>query len=157
MNIKNTLAIVRGIPGSGKTTFAKKTFNCPIFENDMYFVHNGKYVYDTAKRPNAIDWCMSMADECLYYGLDVCVSNTFTKAAYIQFYVNIAKRYNANVKVFRMCGDFVNIHETPQDIYNDMKNTFEDWPGEVFVYPTTNQDTLDPYFGPYMYFNVKQV
>lgn len=149
--IKQTLYLVRGIPGSGKTSFAKKMFGCPIFENDMYFVHAGKYMYNTEKRSNAIDWCMSMTEECLYYGLDVCVSNTFTKAAYIEAYVNIAKKNNANVVVYRMCGEFDNIHDVPQDIYDNMKNTFEPWPNEVFVYPNLNQDPLDPYLKPYIF------
>lgn len=40
--------ILRGLPGSGKSTYAKKLAEegWLHFENDMYFMKNGKYVFD---------------------------------------------------------------------------------------------------------------
>jgi tRNA uridine 5-carbamoylmethylation protein Kti12 len=51
------LYIVRGIPGSGKTTFAK-SLNCPVFEADMFFVNSqGIYNFDYTKIKDAHAWC----------------------------------------------------------------------------------------------------
>ena len=47
--MEKVLYIVRGIPGSGKTTFAK-SLNCPVFEADMFFVNSqGIYNFDYTK------------------------------------------------------------------------------------------------------------
>ena len=49
-----TLYIVRGLPGSGKSTFAH-TLDCPVFEADMFFVNSeGVYNFDFTRIKDAI-------------------------------------------------------------------------------------------------------
>jgi hypothetical protein len=44
------LIIVRGIAGSGKTTFVKKTFpEAAHYEADMFFEQKGEYKFDASK------------------------------------------------------------------------------------------------------------
>ena len=151
----NTLYIVRGIPGSGKSTFAKKMFTCPIFENDMYFIKDGKYLYNQVKMRDAISWCMESVELALKYGCDVVVANTFTKRKYVQAYKNLAEKNSAQVKVFRMYGDFKNVHDVPDHVFNNMRDNFEDWSDEICVYPNINQDEDDPCFRPYIMTQLK--
>lgn len=41
------LVIVRGLPGSGKTTYVRENFSpCEHVEADMFFEHKGYYVFD---------------------------------------------------------------------------------------------------------------
>ena len=141
----NTLYIVRGIPGSGKSTFAKKMFTCPIFENDMYFIKDKKYLYNQDKMRDAISWCMESVELALKYGCDVVVANTFTKRKYIQAYMNLAEKNGAQVKVYRMYGNFKNVHDVPDDVFKNMRDNFEDWPNEICVYPNINQAHFRPY------------
>jgi adenylate kinase family enzyme len=55
-----TLFLVRGIPGSGKSTFAKHIWNeYAICEADKFF-HNketGEYNFDPSRLKEAHEWC----------------------------------------------------------------------------------------------------
>jgi len=51
------LYIVRGIPGSGKSTIAKTLGGIQI-ESDQYFIDsNGEYKFDASKLHNAHNYC----------------------------------------------------------------------------------------------------
>lgn len=123
------LYIIRGIPGSGKSTYAKK-FGCVVFEADQYFMHNGKYEYDQRKIKSAHLWCKNMTEKMLLRGIDVCVANTFVKRCYIKEYVDLAKRINEPVKIIKIVGNHQSIHNIPDDIVNNMKKEWEDYEGE---------------------------
>lgn len=128
-----TLTIIRGIPGSGKSTYAKNHYHCLHLENDMFHIHNGKYEFDTKVQKKAVEWCMTMCDNALANGLDVVVSNTFTKKAFIDAYKKIAEKYDANFEVIRCTGNYQNLHNVPKFVFENMKNNFEDYDGEHFV------------------------
>lgn len=125
-----TLTIVRGIPGSGKTTFVKRSFSCLHLENDMFHMRDGKYMFKGTSQPDAIKWCMDTARNALEAGMDVVVSNTFTKRRYVEAYRKIAEETGASFEVFRCTGSFENVHSVPKDVFESMKAGFEDWPGE---------------------------
>lgn len=73
------LTVVRGVPGSGKTTYAKKNFRCLILEQDMFHERNGVYQWSGAGMRDAVKWCVKTTRDALRLGMDVCVVNTFTK------------------------------------------------------------------------------
>ena len=53
-----TLYLVRGCPGSGKSTLAKKIANengFAHYENDEFFMKDGKYCFDKDKYREAAD------------------------------------------------------------------------------------------------------
>ena len=130
------LILVRGVPGSGKSTFAAKVFPGAFHvENDMFHVKDGEYRFDFNKQKDAVSWCMDMCDTALRNGMDVVVSNTFTKRRYIMAYVKLAAKYGADVSVYRMTGSFKNSHSVPASVFENMKKGFEDWSGEIFVTP----------------------
>ena len=58
--MEKVLYIVRGIPGSGKSTFAK-TLGGQHYESDMFFINeNGEYNFDVTKIKDAHQWCQGM-------------------------------------------------------------------------------------------------
>ena len=131
------LILVRGVPGSGKSTFAAKVFPGVFhIENDMFHVKDGEYRFDFNKQKDAVSWCMEMCETALRNGMDVVVSNTFTKRRYVMAYVRLAAKYGADVSVYRMTGSFENRHSVPATVFNNMKKNFEDWPDETIVVPT---------------------
>ena len=131
------LVIVRGIPGTGKSTFARTRFsNIFHIENDFFHYVDGKYAFDPKRQDAAVKWCMNMTETALSNGFDACVSNTFTRKRYVDAYRRLAEKYGAEFEVYRMHGDFENLHDVPGDVYENMKAHFDDYEGEIDIYPT---------------------
>ena len=129
------LYIVRGLPGSGKSTFAhsKRFAGALVLENDMYHVKDGKYKFDRENMPDAIYWCQEACRNALEHGMDVVVANTFTKPEYIKIFEEMAKHYGHEFKVLKCTGNWQNVHNVPEDVLNAMRSGWQDWPGEEVV------------------------
>ena len=131
--MKNRLTIIRGLPGSGKSTFAKANYSCLILENDMFHMHGGKYEWSKESMPKAVGWCMKTCREALRNGMDVVVCNMFTKRVFVDSYRNVAEDEGADFEVIRCTGDFRSVHDVPKFVLESMKNGFEDYEGERIV------------------------
>lgn len=85
---RNVLYLVRGLPGSGKSTFVNTlvqllddgSLYVDHFEADQYFYNSkGEYEFDATKLGAAHLTCQRKTEEALDSGADyVFVSNTFT-------------------------------------------------------------------------------
>ena len=132
MNTIGNLILVRGIPGSSKSTFATREYVEPfgykLLEADMYFIKDGVYIYDADKISNAHDWCFSETAKALHRGENVIVANTFTKKWELSKYL----RLNPS-KIYRCTGNFKNVHNVPEDVVKRMKERFEDIEGEIII------------------------
>ncbi len=119
------LTIVRGVPGSGKSTYAK---SLGIFhvEADMYFQRNGKYDWypDAVKQAHA--WCKAMVEIAIDGAVDLVVSNTFVKRWEMQWYFDIANAHNYQIEIINMQGNYGSIHNVPQETIDRMKANFEE-------------------------------
>ena len=122
------LYIVRGIPGSGKSTFAK-TLGGQHYEADMYFIdENGDYNFDVTKIKDAHQWCQSFVktDMTLEY-TKIVVSNTSTQEWEMKPYFDLAKEFGYTVFTIivenRHGGK--NQHDVPEDKIEQMINRFE--------------------------------
>ena len=123
------LYIVRGIPGSGKSTYSK-TIGCCVIEADQYFMIDGEYKYDKNKIKAAHLWCQTMVKQFLSRGIDVCVSNTFVKKWEIDEYVKMANTFNTNYKIIKVVGNYKNVHNVPSEVVERMNQNWEDYDGE---------------------------
>lgn len=124
-----TLTIIRGASGSGKTTLAKvlsEVNDCPYFEADMYFINeSGEYQFDFTKLKNAHAWCQGIVKSYMKDGVDVIVSNTFTKIWEMKPYLNMANEFGYDVQVIHCQGKFDNVHGVPEDKVQQMRDNFE--------------------------------
>lgn len=129
------LVLIRGLPGSGKSTYARKHFPEHIhLEADMYFVNrsNGEYRFDPRKLNAAHSWCQKQTNVELFYGHDVVVTNTFTQSWEFDAYCSIVAKMalegtDVSVRVIEMKTQYENIHGVPEEKMQVMKNRWHDW------------------------------
>jgi predicted kinase len=93
------LIIVRGISGSGKSTFAKflatPDFICTA---DDYLMENGKYVWSPEKLGIAHKKCQSKCENLMRLRFPrVVIANTSTTERELRPYYDLAKKYNYKV------------------------------------------------------------
>jgi predicted kinase len=120
------LILVRGIPGSGKSTFAKLICNQHV-EADMFFELEGEYKFDPSKLKQAHEWCKNKAEGWMKIGYNVAVSNTFSQEWEMQPYFELAKEYGYMVHVLikENRHEGKNVHNVPEEKLEQMKNRFE--------------------------------
>lgn len=122
------LTLIRGLPGSGKTTLAKQMYPSLHVEADMFFQRDGKYQYNAARIRDAHIWCQSVTRFALGYGADVVVSNTFTTLKEIEPYL---KMTNQTLEVIKCVGEFGSVHDVPEETLAKMKARWQDFEGET--------------------------
>ena len=126
--MEKVLYIVRGIPGSGKSTFAK-TLGGQHYEADMFFINeNGEYNFDVTKIKDAHKWCQSFVETNMVLEYPkIVVSNTFTQEWEMEPYFKLAKEYG--YKTFSIAVENrhggTNEHGVPEDKLEQMRNRFE--------------------------------
>ncbi len=123
------LYIIRGIPGSGKSTIANNLLKegkvSAIVEADMYFIKDGEYKFDGTKIKNAHAWCKKTVIDNLQSGLNVAVANTFTRHWEYQEYVDFCKSNDIPYTIIVADGKYQNIHGVPSEIVKKMGERFE--------------------------------
>lgn len=122
------IVLIRGLPGSGKSTMAKREFPSHThYEADAYFVgDDGVYRYNPKKIRDAHEWCQASAERSVKGGMDVVVSNTFTQLWEMKPYFDIAERNGSSVRVIVATGDYGNTHGVPDDVVERMRMRWED-------------------------------
>lgn len=127
---KPTLFLIRGCPGSGKSTFAWKLLSGRlvdrIFEADEYFVQNGVYQFDPTLLEQAHQQCKRNTWLALYEGISVAVSNTSCTEWEVESYQTIARETEANFVsiIVENRNNTKNIHGCPDAKVEQMKKKF---------------------------------
>ena len=109
----NTLYIVRGVSGSGKTTYAKELAQaekCLYFEADMWFDIDGVYTFNASELGRAHEWCFEEVADEISHGRDVIVSNTFTRSWEMEAYIAKALNHGYRVRIITCTGRYQNTH-----------------------------------------------
>ena len=136
--MEKTLYIVRGIPGSGKSTFAKKLVGHDflVCVADKYFIdkETDEYKFDVSKIKDAHKFCQDtvetyMKDSLLndHFYTEIAVSNTFTQEWEMEVYFKLAEQYGYTVftVIVENRHGGKNAHGVPEDKIEQMKNRFE--------------------------------
>ncbi len=125
--MEKILYICRGIPGSGKSTFAKQ-LTSNVFEADHYFIDNeGNYNFDPSKIKDAHKDCQDNVRYAMESSISkIAVSNTSTQDWELQPYYELATKYGYTVFsiVVENRHEGVNQHGVPEDKLEQMRNRF---------------------------------
>lgn len=126
-----TLYLIRGVPGSGKSTFANQLLHQgvvhQVLEADKYFIDGeGKYNFDPSKLREAHEWCQTRTKKYLLDGDSVAVANTSTTEKEVAVYQQIAELTGSNFVsiIVENRNNSENIHHVPAEKIQQMKNRF---------------------------------
>lgn len=132
---KGDLILLRGLPGSGKSTLGQIILHnlaiddSHVLSADDFFIdENGNYNFDASKIKLAHNSCQEKCAERMRYEISkIVVANTFTQEWEMEKYYEMAERYNYRVHsviVENRHGN-ENIHGVPQDKLQQMKDRFQ--------------------------------
>ena len=129
------LILLRGLPGSGKTTLAKiilqlrSTDEPEVLSADDFFEDKeGDYNFDPTKLKEAHNYCQFRCSERMrQQKARIVVANTFTQEWEMDEYFKMAERYNYRVHtvVVENRHGNENVHGVPEDKLQQMKNRFQ--------------------------------
>lgn len=124
------LTIIRGIPGSGKSTRAEKISKetgAKIFEADQFFTdENGEYKFNHNFIKLAHAWCLSNTAKELFDGKSVIVANTFIRHWEVAEYYKLGMLCGSEIEIITMDGGFESVHNVPAEVIERMKDMRED-------------------------------
>ncbi len=132
---KGDLILLRGIPGSGKSTLGEIILQTPQQQNpdvlsaDNFFVdENGVYNFDSTKIKEAHNMCQQKCAERMRLEFSkIVVANTFTQEWEMQPYFEMANRYGYRIHtlIVENRHGSRNVHNVPDEKLGQMKDRFE--------------------------------
>lgn len=119
------LLLIRGLPGSGKSSMARSVFQRGYFdvhlEADMFHMERGKYVYKPGYALAAHSWCLSNARVYLNNDKRVVVSNTFVLLEQLRPYMELGFPFY----IVEARGSFGSTHNVPDEVMDHMRKRWQ--------------------------------
>lgn len=130
-----TLFLIRGIPGSGKSTFAHQIWDDhAICEADKFFYdREGNYNFDASKLHQAHVWCQDRVEVKMILNkikdehyTEIVVSNTSTTDSELEPYIELANKYGYRVVSLIVENRHGNksVHNVPEETLEKMEKRF---------------------------------
>ena len=128
--------IIRGIPGSGKSTLGSCLLNayesanipCRQIESDDYFIGpTGSYQFDPKKIGAAINYVELSAAKFFSentHGVLI-LSNCYTKRNQFELFRRLASQHGFDMQVISVESSFLSVHNVPAGVVATMRAQFE--------------------------------
>ena len=123
------LVIIRGLPGSGKSTIAQKIRDdypgyFLHYENDQGLYNgSGHYIWEQGRYKVAVKKCFDNTVIALSCNVNVIVANCFLTNKSIERYAKLVPI--DNLFIIEATNNFESIHGVSEKLKNDMRNRFE--------------------------------
>lgn len=126
---KKCLTILRGIPGAGKSTYARSMSSIqggPVhLEADMWFSRDGEYRWDPELIKRAHRWCIETTEVLLQTRGLVVVSNTFTMYNEMFDYLDFCYKHKIGCNIVTLTSSYGSIHSVPEEAMERMRKRFQ--------------------------------
>ena len=128
------LFIVRGPPGSGKTTYGKHILaqqpGTKHIEGDDFFTDaKGNYAFDESRAAEANEWCLSAVKKALGAGHNALISQDFITRKEMAPFIALGYR----TQIVEMGMEFPNTHGVSKKAAQAKKEAFEPHPSAVRI------------------------
>lgn len=126
--MEKVLIIIRGIPGSGKSTFAEMLGTKAICCADDFHMRDGVYSWSPMTISAAHNWCQRKCRRFMKKGIErIVIANTSTTVRELKPYMDLANQFG--YKVFSVIvenrHDGINVHDVPNETLEKMKARFD--------------------------------
>lgn len=134
----NKLILVRGLPGSGKSTFAQtiidlagagaKNSIVTVAADDFMVDADGNYKFDPSRLSYVHDECQRFVKAAMNFGINtIIVHNTFTQEWEMNPYFALAEQYKYEVTSIVVENRHGNksIHDVPDERVEKMRDRFD--------------------------------
>lgn len=120
------IQIIRGLPGSGKTTLALRRYSHLMrLETDMYFYSRGAYRFTMERNKKAVDWFKVAVAQLTITNMDFVVTGVFAAhTERLDYVIQAAMAMGYDVYVKTMKSQYKGVHGVPAKHFNAMKEAF---------------------------------
>ena len=124
--MKPRIQIIRGLPGSGKTTLAVNHYpHLMRVETDMFFTTGGEYIFTLERNRRAVQWFLITVADLCRQGMDFVVTGVFAAhTERLDKVVETALAHGYSVFIQTQTADYGNIHGVPQAHLDAMRRDF---------------------------------
>lgn len=120
------LQIIRGLPGSGKTTLALKRYpHLFRLETDMFFYSKGAYRFSMKRNGIALRWFLYEVELLCSWNVDFVATGVFSAhTERLQETISCALDFGYDVYINTLTTQYKGIHGVPKEHLDAMKASF---------------------------------
>jgi len=125
--MERNIIIIRGLPGSGKSSLAKLFNTKAICCADDFITHNGIYSWKPETVHISHKWCQRKCERFMKIGAKlIIIANTNTTEKELKPYFNLADEFDYKIYslILENRHGGVNVHDVPEETLIKMKNKF---------------------------------